>query len=76
MKRGNWTDKPCFYVSIIDGDKFNVVAGPYKTHKKALEMVAPAKNAGREHDARSFFYAWGTAKMDTGHRDGLLNPYL
>ncbi len=76
MKRDNWTDKPCFYVSIIDGPKFNVVAGPFRTHQEAIGMVEPARKVGHNHDPRSHFYGWGTVKMADGHREGNLNRFL
>jgi len=76
MTRGNWTDKECFYVSIIDADRFNAVAGPFKTHQEALDMVNPAIKAGGELDPRSHFYAWGTVKMVNGHKEGMLNEHL
>lgn len=75
-KRGNWTDEPCYYVSIIDGPKFNVVAGPFRTHEKALEMVEPARKVGNEVDMKSHFYGWGTVKMKNGHKEGVLNEHL
>lgn len=76
MKRGNWTDGPCFYVSIIDGDRFNVVAGPFQEHQQALDMVDPARKVGNEVDWKSHFYGWGTVKMATGHTEGKLNSHL
>ena len=73
MKRNNWTDNPCYYVSIIDGKKFNVVLGPFSTHKEALDMVEPARNEGNKLDPKSHFYGWGTVKMANGYKGGLLN---
>jgi len=76
MKRGNWTDLPCYYVSIIDGDKHNLVAGPFKTHKQALDMVRPARIQGNKLDPKSVFYGWGTAKRENGYWEGNLNKFL
>ena len=76
MKRGNWTDAPCYYVSIIDGKKFNAVAGPFQTHQEALDQVEPARRVGAKVDPKSWFYGWGTVKMETGHTDGMLNSHL
>ena len=76
MKRGNWTDTTCFYVSVVDGPKFALVAGPFRTHPEALSMVDPAIEVGREVDPKSHFYAWGTVKMKNGHRKGILNAQL
>lgn len=74
--RGNWTDNPCFYVSIKDAGKFNVVAGPFKTHQEALDKVDIAIKVGQETDPKSWFYSWGTVKIQNGHRDGCLNNKL
>ncbi|MBW2569699.1 MAG: hypothetical protein JRE47_10115 [Deltaproteobacteria bacterium] len=76
FKRGNWTDENCFYVSVKDGNQFNIVAGPFKTHKQALDLVEPAIKAGRILDPKSHFYAWGTVKMKNGHQEGILNKAL
>lgn len=76
MKRGNWTDESCFYVSIIDGERFNVVAGPFRVHQEALEMVEPARTIGNRVGRKSWFYGWGTVKMENGHSDGILNKHL
>jgi len=76
MKRGNWTDGECYYVSIVDGDQFNIVAGPFETHKEALDMTERARKIGTEIDWKSWFYGWGTVKMKNGHREGVLNKHL
>lgn len=57
MKRSNWTDDPCFYVSIIDGKQFNVVAGPFRTDKEAEGMVDYAREEGCKVDPWSHFYS-------------------
>jgi len=76
MKRGNWTDEPCYYVSIIDGDQFNTVVGPFQTHQEALDMVEPARKIGSKVDWKSWFYGWGAVKMKNGHIEGMLNEHL
>ena len=76
MLRGNWTDNPCFYVSVVDEPKFAVVAGPFRTHPEALNMVEPAIEVGRKVDPKSHFYTWGTVKMKDGHQEGILNEQL
>ncbi len=76
MNRGNWTDNECYYVSIMDGKRFNVVAGPFETHQESLDMVKPANKIGTELDRKSWFYGWGTVKMDNGYTEGMLNSHL
>ena len=76
MKRGNWTDRACYYVSTIDGKRINVVGGPFRTHQEALDMVEVARELGCGVDWKSWFYGWGTVKMNSGHSDGILNTHL
>ena len=76
MKRNNWTDGPCFYVSIVDGSKFALMAGPFRIHQEALDQVEPARKIGNELDDRAWFYGWGTVKMKNGHKEGKLNEHL
>jgi len=75
-KIGSWADDECYYVSITDGPQFGLVAGPFRTHQEALDMVDPAIKVGREVDPKSHFYAWGTVKMANGYRTGNLNKKL
>ena len=74
--RGNWTDGECYYVSIVEGERFALAVGPFQTHQEALDMVSSARDIGRELDPKSHFYSWGTCKMAHGHREGVLNAYL
>jgi len=76
MKRGNWTDNPCYYVSIVEGSKFGIVAGPFSTHREALDMVEPARKIGNENDRRGYLYTWGTTERENGYVEGSLNGYL
>ena len=76
MKRGNWTDEECYYISIKDGKRRALVVGPFKTHDEALGLVCKAMVAGREVDPASHFYAWGTAKRANGHHEGIMNKIL
>jgi len=76
VDRGNWTDQESFYVSVIDGPRFNLLAGPFRTHQEALGMVEKTRTEGEKHDPRAHFYGFGTVKMKDGHREGFLNQYL
>ena len=73
---GNWTDEPCYYVSVVDGPKFGVLAGPFRTHQEALDMVDNAREAANDADPWAAFYAFGTVKMSSGHHCGILNGKL
>lgn len=76
MKRGNWTDDPCYYVSIVDGEKFALMAGPFQNHQEAIDMVEKAQDKGNQLDSRAWFYGWGTVKMANGYYEGRLNKEL
>lgn len=76
MKRNNWTDSYCYYVSIIDGDRKALVAGPFRHHREALEMVDRAMVEGGKLDPKSHFYSWGTTKAPNGYHEGCLNNAL
>ena len=76
MDRGNWTDQPCYYVSVIDGPRHALLAGPFVTHREALDMVDAARRVAVEVDRKSWFYAFGTCRAETGHCDGILNRQL
>ena len=75
-KIGSWADDECFYVSIVDGPRFALMAGPFRTHQEALNLVDKANDIGREIDPASHFYGWGTVKMANGYRTGRLNKEL
>lgn len=52
-----------YYVSVVDGPQFNVLAGPYKTHAEALAMVEPVRTLAVELVPQSWFYGFGTVAM-------------
>jgi hypothetical protein len=54
---------PGYYVSVIDGARSRLVAGPFSTHEEALAQVDPQRNHWYELDPKSWFYAWGTARV-------------
>lgn len=62
-----------YFVSARDGGKHYVMAGPYPTHAEALADVERARNITYEHDARAWFMAWGTCRIEGSDRVGNLN---
>jgi hypothetical protein len=76
MKRGNWTDEPCYYVSVIDGTRHALLVGPFRAHQDALELVTVARQEAEKVDARAVWYAFGTCKTPHGHRSGILNQQV
>ena len=66
-----------YYVSVIDGPRFGLLAGPFRTHLEALEFVERAKEQAHRVDPRSVFYAFGTTAMRPEYRQpGRLNDLL
>ena len=66
-----------YYVSVLNGSKRGLLAGPYKTHQEALDMVEPAKKLAQEVDSWDWFYAFGTCKTPDGYAgQGVLNDLL
>ena len=52
-----------FYVSVINGSRKGLLAGPFDTHEQALALVDPARIAAKQVNDRAHFYAYGTAKV-------------
>jgi hypothetical protein len=67
-----------YYVSIVDGSRYALIAGPFDTHRKALAMVPAAKKIAEELDPRAVFYGFGTCRKDTSDKPrlGILNDKL
>ena len=86
---GSWADEPCFYVTIMDGSKFGLLLGPFRTESACREYAyIDEKDGGNRHkhltmirkaeelDAKSVFYAFGMTKMQNGYRDGAMNKAI
>lgn len=66
-----------YYVSVIDGPRFGLLAGPFRTHVEALELVERARKEAERVDPRAVFYAFGTTAMHPDYRTpGKLNDPL
>lgn len=68
---GETSDRRYYYVSAIDGDRKYLIAGPYGSHRAALDMVQAVKAYAGSIDRRAVFMAWGTAGSDSEHRTPL-----
>jgi hypothetical protein len=86
MKRGNWTDEPCWYVSVVDGGRVALVLGPFQTEEacRRYAYANPAdggdpalhrmmRREAEKRDAWACFYAWGMLRRQNGHSEGVLN---
>lgn len=76
MHRGNWTDVPCFYVTVVDAGRVGYLAGPFRTHEAALAIVDKVRDMAVAADGYAHFYAYGTAKRPNGYLEGLFNSKL
>ena len=56
-----------FYVTVIDGDKWAALLGPYDTHDEAERNVKRGKDLANERDPRACFYAYGVSSSPPGN---------
>lgn len=61
-----------FYVSVINGNDYRLLAGPYSTKEEAENMMPKAREIACKVDERAWFYAFGTCKADMQQK-GILN---
>lgn len=54
----------CYYVSALDGPRSWLIAGPWPTHREALDAVKAVKSKAERLDDRSQWMAWGTARTE------------
>jgi len=52
-----------YYVSVVDGQRSALLAGPWPTHAAALGAVDVVRNLACELDPRAHWYAFGTARL-------------
>lgn len=71
-----WRERPCFYVSVVDGARFRFLAGPFYHHQQALDLVPTVRKLAETCDPKSVFYGFGTSKAQSGERLGILNDRL
>lgn len=56
--------KKHYYVSVINGSRKALLAGPYASHDAALAKVRVVSDKAAAADPRGAFYAYGTAGSD------------
>lgn len=64
-----------FYVSVLDGPRHNLLAGPFDTHAEALAEVERVRAVALELDAKAHFYAFGTCSVGDYSEPGFLNKH-
>lgn len=66
-----------YFVSVVDGRRRALLAGPYPTHADALGAVPEVREIAKRLDPRAFYYAFGTARLPEGSgKVGRLNDLL
>lgn len=55
-----------FYVSVIDGQRYGLLLGPFPELAQAEAMVEQVRTKAEELDPRAHWYAFGTCKAPTG----------
>jgi|SRR5882724_7917459 hypothetical protein len=66
-----------YYVSVRDGPRFDLLAGPFDDHAIALAWVDRATAAANDVWPWSHFYAFGTVAMQSTYdKPGKLNERL
>lgn len=56
------SDQHRFYVTVQDGGRTGVLAGPFPSYLMAKDYVRPVRDAIVERDERAWFYAYGVSK--------------
>lgn len=69
-----WKDHPCFYITMLDGPRCALLAGPYQTKDEAEEFLPLAREWATEAsgDLYAWLYTFGVSKWQNGQRLGLM----
>ena len=65
-----------YYVSVVDGPRHQILAGPFGTHAETLARVEECRRLANELDPRAHWYAFGACRVEGGTRPGILNARL
>lgn len=65
-----------FYVSVRDGERAGLLAGPFPTRTVALRWVQPTKEVACARNDRARWYAFGTCSSPAWTGPGRLNGPL
>jgi hypothetical protein len=72
-----WTDQPCYSITVVDGSKQRLLAGPFPTRHEALEQVGRVRELVLEcGDPDAWFHAYRVVTLKNGHPLGLLHRQL
>jgi hypothetical protein len=52
-----------YYVTVIDGGRTGLLAGPYATQGQASRMVAPARKIAQDRNRDAVWYAFGVSRI-------------
>lgn len=66
-----------YYVSVIDGNRFGLLLGPFNSHQEALDKVEAVSNKAYElNPSEAAFAGFGTLRIEDYNRPGKLNSYF
>lgn len=72
VKRGDWTDKICYYVSSRHGDEnYVLLVGPFQKRKDALPVLLEVIKRVKTEDEDNNLY--DVCKRENGYKTGSLN---
>jgi hypothetical protein len=72
VKRGDWTDKICYYVSSRHGDEnYVLLVGPFQKRKDALPVLLEVIKRVKSEDEDDNLY--DVCKRENGYKTGSLN---
>jgi hypothetical protein len=52
-----------YYVTVVDGRKVGLLAGPYSTQGQASRMVDAARKIAQERNRDAVWYAYGVSRI-------------
>lgn len=65
-----------YYATVRDGKRAGILAGPFRTHRAALDVVDAATEKAMEVNDRGIWYSYGTARFEAPVGPGVLNELL
>lgn len=66
-----------YCVSIVDGDRFNLLLGPFNNHQDALDKVNAVRDKAMEiNRTEAVFAGFGTVRLEDYNKPGLFNKYI
>lgn len=52
-----------YYVSVVNGEQYRLLLGPFTAHADALAQVEAVRRVARELDSQACWYGFGTCRI-------------